>query len=64
MCANETAIHQLKAVHYIATVYTMHFFQRSAQNKYSYCIFSVRLKLPRLTPFSLALVVVGTHPSH
>ena len=29
MCANETAMHQPKAVHYMATVYTMNLFQRS-----------------------------------
>ena len=29
MCANETAMHQPKALHYIATVYTMKIFQCS-----------------------------------
>ena len=43
MCANETAMHQPKVVHYLATLYTMYLFQPCfVQNKDSNCIFRSR----------------------
>ena len=62
MCANE------RAMHYIATLYTIYLFQRSfvnlprikIQTVFSKVTIYVRVKLPRLTLFRLALVLIET----
>ena len=73
MYANETAIHQPKGLHYIATVYTMKIFQYSFVSLSSVKIPTVFSKvaitvrthvssLPSLMLFRLALEVIGTYP--
>ena len=64
MRANETAMHQRSAVHYIAMVYFMYPFQRSfvhlsrKDNDFNY-IFQSPNVLPRLTLFRLALEYIA-----
>ena len=53
-CANETAMHQPKAVHYIATVYAMYLYQRSI-------VISFRIKMPNV--FHEVVITVHTHIS-
>ena len=73
MWAIEMALHQPKAVHYLATVYTVHVFQRSfvslskikIPTVFSEVAITVRThfsSLSRLTLFRLALELIGTYP--
>ena len=62
MYANETAMHQPEAVHYIATVYALYLFQRSFVSLSKIKSPTAFYKLPRLTLFRLALDRGDTFP--
>ena len=53
MCADETAMHQPKTVHFIKTVYIMYPFLYNSN-----CVLYVRVKFPRLTLYRLVLELI------
>ena len=72
MRANETAMHQPKAVHYIATMYSMYLFQRSSvspslikiQTVFSEVAMYIHMHVLSclvLTLFPLALEIIATY---